>query len=172
MKKLRILIFSILLYKYSASQSSISLGPQLGFGTNLSNTTIGIGGSLEYQYKFSRNLGITSYIGYDYFNGKSTGHLSFLPVRIGLQRYFSEMFFLSGTAGIASISPNNGETNTTGFSYSLGAGYYVPFGSVKQFLQLALYFNSSKFTYSTYNWLNIRVAYGIGLSKKAAQKND
>jgi len=153
---------------------SITLGPDLGipaknFG---SEATLGIGGSLEYQAKFSKRIGAQFHIGYSHFSNKvlSDDEVNFLPVRIGIVGFFyKESLFVSADAGISHYSASVGPSQT-GFSFGIGPGYKFYFShESKQFAQVSMYYNlhnykeesgGNSYNYN-YTWFNIRAAYGF-----------
>ena len=150
------------------SQNSMSIGPDVGFSSNFSKSSkAGIGGSAEYANKFSKNIGARIYVGYHYFKGKFfDSHVSFLPARAGLQAYLADLLFVYGEAGIVGYDDSN-NTNESGFSYALGAGYKIPPGLGKQFMQISAYYNFFRFNRDvTYTWFNIRIAYGLDFGRK------
>lgn len=153
---------------------SISIGPDLGLPAKSfgSESTLGIGVSLEYQAKFRAPIAIQVHVGYSHFSNKvlSNDKVSFLPVRIGLAGFvYKDLFFISADAGISHFSAST-ETRQTGFSLGMGPGckFYLNAES-KQFFQFSAYYNvhnyrqksgGNSYNYN-YTWFNVRAAYGF-----------
>jgi len=138
----------------SGNNISLSLGPELNFpfnaGTNDYGSTRnyyqnGLGGTLKTELPVSSSVHITVSIGYiHYFTNQYyvivpayyPGYVSnddlkappflFMPVKTGLQYYYSKYMYLSAEAGEAfklnSVSKNS-------FIYSGGLGGVIPFNA-------------------------------------------
>jgi hypothetical protein len=171
-------IYLVGLYLFCAdcifAQSSISVGPQLGFASNFSSSAkVGIGGSIEYTMQLSERLGARFYGGYDRFKGKyfADDIVSFLPVRAGLQGFiFEDIFSVYGEAGIAAFHAKSSGSQNTNFSFALGAAYRLPLN--QQFVQVSGYYNFYRYSeHLDYTWYNLRIAFGLNLGhKKALEK--
>ncbi len=164
-----LILFCLFLQKKIHAQSSIFLGPQLGLASNFSRSSnIGFGASVEYINRFSQQIGFRGTVGYNYFKGKYfNNHVSFLPVRIGLQSFLSTNVFVLADAGIVAYNDNNNDSKT-GFSYSVGAGYNIPLDT-KKFVQLSANYNFFRYaSYLNYTWFNFRAAYSLSWGKRKA----
>jgi hypothetical protein len=96
----------------------------------------GLGGEFEFGAGIGKTM-ITASAGYmNYTADKSTNNsLSFIPVRVGLRRYFTLGFFANASAGVAfqsldsakfvSSDPslNNALKKSTNFVYEAGLGF-------------------------------------------------
>jgi hypothetical protein len=167
MKYLSIFLIFFIIAFCGYSQSSFSIGPQIGFGSNLGNSKLGIGGSLDYTNKFSENVGIRASAGYTHFQHKivNESHISFIPVRAGLQGFIGNVFFVYGEAGIGFYK--TGFSDGSKFSYAFGMGYNAHFGLNKQYVEVSAFYNSIPLGANTlYRWFNLRLAYGFNLGKK------
>jgi hypothetical protein len=151
------------------SQHLLSAGPEVAFGTNFGKTKAGFGASIEYLYKFSERVGVRTSGGYDVFNVRNVNDskTSFLPIRVGIEGFLSDVFFAYCEAGIAFYRSSFYDENK--FSYAIGTGYKVPFGLKNQFVQISALYNSVLFTKSSLAWFNFRVAYGIDLGPKSSK---
>jgi hypothetical protein len=153
---------------------SLSIGPDLSipaknFG---SESTLGIGGSLEYQAKFKGHIGLQLHVGYSHFSNKvlSDDKVDFLPVRIGVIGFiYKDQLFISADAGISHFAASTG-TKQIGFSFGIGPGYKFYFSpESKHFLQFSAYYNLHNYQHESggnsynynYTWFNIRAAYGF-----------
>jgi hypothetical protein len=169
----KILSFLVVFASLKAfSQSSISLGPDLGLPSNFSKTSkTSLGASLEYVNKFSKHVGLRVFTAYNRFEGKYVADdvLKFIPYRIGIEGFaYKDVFLVYGEVGAASLIGNGPRNSKTNFSYGLGAGYRYPIGMTKQFIQLSGYYNFFRFDeMNTYTWFNIRLAYGFNFGRKA-----
>jgi len=153
---------------------TISFGPDLGLPSKNfgSETSLGIGGSLEYQFKFNAPVGLQLHAGYNHFPSKLTSNdnINFFPLRAGIVGFvYHDIMFISADFGISYFDEPGVEDYTkSGFSYGVGAGYKIYVNpDKKQFLQLTAYYNSHKYKDDrwgqnyNYTWFNIRAAYGF-----------
>jgi hypothetical protein len=167
MKKLTLIFLLTLSFSSCLlAQQAISFGPQIGLGSNFGKSAkMGIGGSIEYDNRFTEHFGIRVSAGYNYFKEKYyEGHVSFLPVRAGIQGYLSPNVLLFGEAGVATYGDSNNDSQT-GFSYGLGTGYRIPLNAT-QFIQLSGSFNFFRYSNSlTYTWFNFGAAFGLSWGK-------
>lgn len=152
---------------------SLNIGPDLGLGANFGRTSkASFGGSLEYLAKFTNTVGVRFATGFNQFNAKGTGFISFWPARVGIEVFvFEDLFFVYGEGGIAWFASGSG-TRNTGPSFAVGAGYRENLTN-RQFLQFSTLFNYFKLPIASpeedldYTWLNFRVAYGFSWGKKS-----
>jgi opacity protein-like surface antigen len=174
MKKSAFTFFvTLLLSSCLSAQQAISFGPQIGLASNFSSSAkMGIGGSVEYDNRIGEHFGIRGSAGYTYFKGKYfDDHVSFIPVRAGVQGYLAPEVFIAGEAGVAIYGDSNKESKT-GFSIGLGAGYRIPLSST-QFVQLSGSYNYFKHSsFLNYTWFNFRAAFGLswGKTKSSLEK--
>ena len=176
MKRITPLILLLFLFtKSGISQGmhSITIGPDLGLGSNFGKTSkVSIGGSIEYVARLNEIFGIRLAGGYNRFNGKTyDGYVSFLPLRTGLQYFlYRDIFYMHTDIGIARYSASSG-TKKTGPYLAIGAGFRQSLLN-DQFIQFSSYFNFYKLSVDppgddlNYTWFNLRVAYGFSFGKK------
>jgi len=177
----RFFLMSILqlavIFTFSQVTHSISLGPDVGLGSNFGKSSkASLGGSIEYVAKLSDIFGIRLSAGYNKFKGKVyDDYVSFLPIRAGVQAFvFEDVIFFFIEGGVAKFKASTG-TEKTGPSFDIGAGYRVPL-TYNQFIQLSGYFNYYRYKGDppggdlNYTWFNFRVAYGLSFGKKNTPK--
>ena len=158
-----ITLVPLILVKVCFSQQSLSIGPDLAFAPNFSETMkVGFGGSLEYVNKFSENIGFRGSVSYTRFKDQNTSAISIFPIRVGINVFLANIIYVYGETGIANF--NNSINSQTNFSYALGAGYRATFGSKKEFIQVSTRYNSVSEGPNT--WFNLSVAYGFGFGKQ------
>lgn len=184
----RKLLLSLLLvsstHLFAQIAQSLSLGPELALPTkSFGKSNTGWGGSLQYQVKFKGPIGAQLHVGYNQFSNSvlNRSTVSFLPVRAGVVGYvFKDLAFVYADAGISRYSASSSGTKQGDFTWGAGAGYRVLI-SGKQFAQLSVHYNSHRFnrrhTQSSdydfnYNWMSIRLAYGISWGKGAKTLGD
>ena len=162
---------------------SVSLGPDLGLPAKSfgSESTLGIGGSWNYQAKFKGPIGFQIHAGYIHFSNKvlSDDKVDFIPIRFGPVAYiYKDVFFIFADVGVSHFSASTG-TKQTGFSFGLGPGYNIYIGpESKHFLQFSAYYNLHNYKHESggnsynynYTWFNIRAAYGFSFSRKPIAK--
>jgi hypothetical protein len=172
------------------SQNSINAGLNLsagvqGFNEN-ANGKRGLGGSIGYVHNFWKQGGIRASAGFDWFDYRQPENMpdqiwldnfrqhplnfqdiTFVPVRLGLQQsILADRVCLFADAGIARLKPSRLKARNV-FSYSLGAGYRLPFKR-DQYMQLSISYNyNSSYKYnkvkvlSDHNYLSFTIAYGL-----------
>jgi hypothetical protein len=148
-------------------QNAISIGLDVSSSPSNRSTSLGIGGSVEYNKSISEKLGGRLYCGYNYFKSNSTdSHISFLPIRVGIEYFLNKLLFLYVESGVANY--NSDAANNWYFSYAFGTGYTVPFGLKNNFAKISLFFNSVRIAkISSTNWFTLRFAYGLNFGKKS-----
>ncbi len=176
-------LFAIPCISFCQLEHSVSLGPDLSIPSkeNLGTATpVSIGGSVQYQLKFSTHIAAQLHVGLSRFKGVLGSKVSFIPLRLGLVGYiYRDKIFLNADAGISLYRSPNALPNQSGFGFGAGGGYRQTLQN-NQFIQLSGYYNLHKYKGSPYgspieydfNWVNIRLGYGFGFGKPKKIKEE
>ena len=108
---------------YKKSNWNIAVNPSLPIGHFKTLSSFGIGGYLGWEYKTSKNFGITLNAGYIDYSGKTTNgikypNFKYVPILGGAKYYISGGFYVHGEAGAGFGSSGLG----TSFWYGAGLG--------------------------------------------------
>ena len=167
-----------------AQNGRFSVGAEVGLpiGNFADATSLGVGGTLRYEYPVNDNLALMLTAGYLTFSGKTVGGFDLgswgmIPAQVGAKYYFTEMMNgLYGAIhlGIHSLSYKTpkftyidpftgtsvtlgGETFTsTDFSYAPEIGYHLAN------IDIGARYQMISTTGSTTSYLGVRVAYVFG----------
>lgn len=175
--KLFFLFFISILFSFnslSQNNHSLSIGSDLSIPSKNTlgrNTSVSLGGSIQYQLKFNAPIGLQAHIGYNHFTDGLGGKVNFLPIRGGIVGFiYKDLIYLYADAGISRYHSPTTTTTQNGFSFGSGGGYKLMFNN-KQILQISAYFNLHNFRNDifgqnyNYEWFNIRAAYGFSFGK-------
>jgi hypothetical protein len=148
-----LVLMSVFARAQSAGKTSISFGPELSIPFNTTSSDYGsikdyyqhgLGGSFKVELPLSTSLFFTGSAGYVYYatnihylystdiaasspipmGGIQPPPYKFIPIKAGLQYYYTKSLYLSGEAGDA-INLNKASKNS--FIYSAGLGAAIPF---------------------------------------------
>ena len=180
-KNIICLLFPLTILSYnSQSQNSLNMGANLSAG-NVGfpiDGKRGLGANLEYTRTISPNGVLRSYLGYDWFQYRSTVRnwriiqdsvdvkglgMSLIPIRLGYQHFvIANTGFVYAEAGLSHIVSKyeHPDISRNCFSYAIGMGYKIQ-SAKTQYFQISLYYNHNRVNeYSNNNYLSLRVAYG------------
>lgn len=161
MKKLLILCFLISFYFSSVAQESVQ-GFRIGgglsvvapIGNNLKAYSVGVGLDLLGQYGISSQLALTGDVGYTTIFAKDDNVDAFnvIPIRAGIRFFPSDKFFLGGKAGVGIITGSG--NSTSGFAYSVGAGFRMD-----DKLDIGLNYDAVSKNSVSFSYLGLRLGY-------------
>lgn len=177
--------FAAMSISYATAQSpsgekdlKISIGAEgaLPVGKMKDFRSMGIGGSLQGEYKIGEVVAITLNAGYLTFPGKTLvrivdydpitlqpiyansklATINQIPVMAGARLYFTENLYVGAQAGISFFSSNGSNLTTSAFTYSPGIGY-----NVTPHLDLMIKYQAYTKSGSTTACLGARLAYSF-----------
>jgi hypothetical protein len=162
------------------AQSFLKIGPSVSAGTKTFplNGRFGLGFSLEYERSLHRHGNLTVSTGYTWFNQRFPGirdsrtfqdsvlrlgvngsDMSFIPIRIGYQRFFyKKAAFALGQVGFSKIISDYRRTHSfPGFAFNLafGTGYRFTFPN-KRNLELSLTYNYNRLNNRQSGWYRLQ----------------